>query len=228
MNRINSPTIVVRTIVVRTIIVAVILAVVALTAGAKAAWCQTGKELRSLPNFGRVTDTLYRGGQPASDGFSALQAMGIGIVVNFRDEREEMATEKRQVESLGIKYIGIPWSGRDEPSNIQVVQFLDLIRANPKAKIFVHCKRGADRTGVMVAAYRIAIEHEPVAQAVSEMHQFHYAGFWLPQLKLYVESLPGLLQKDARFGAYTAVPSPVTAAAAAAAMAPLVSPSVAP
>jgi tyrosine-protein phosphatase SIW14 len=220
MNRINS-----RTIVVRTIVVAV-LAVVALTAGATAAWCQTGKELRSLPNFGRVTDMLYRGGQPASGGFSALQAMGIGIVVNFRDEREEMATEKRQVESLGIKYIEIPWSGRDEPSNIQVVQFLDLIRANPKAKIFVHCKRGADRTGVMVAAYRIAIEHGTVAQAVSEMHQFHYAGFWLPQLKRYVESLPGLLQKDPRFSAYNSVPSPVTAATAA--LAPIVSPSVAP
>ena len=150
--------------------------------------------------------------------------MGIGIVVNFRDEREEMATEKRQVESLGIKYIEVPWSGRDEPSNIQVAQFLDLIRANPKAKIFVHCKRGADRTGVMVAAYRVAIEHEPVPQAVSEMQQFHYAGFWLPQLKRYVESLPGLLQKDERFSAYNSVPSPVTAAAAAASM---VSPSVA-
>jgi len=149
--------------------------------------------------------------------------MGIGIVVNFRDEREEIATEKRQVESLGIKYIEIPWSGRDDPSNIQVVQFLDLIRANPKAKIFVHCKRGADRTGVMVAAYRIAIEHKSVAEAVSEMHQFHYAGFWLPQLKRYVESLPGLLQKDARFSAYNSISSPVKAAAAA--LAPVVSPS---
>lgn len=158
---------------------------------------------------------LYRGGQPASAGFSALQAMGIGIVVNFRDERDEMATEERQVESLGIKYIGIPWSGRDEPSNVQVVQFLDLTRANPKTKIFVHCKRGADRTGVMVAAYRIAIEHETVAEAVSEMHQFHYAAFWLPQLKRYVRSLPGLLEKDARFSAYNSLPSPATAAVAA-------------
>jgi protein tyrosine/serine phosphatase len=204
MNRINS----------RTIVVAVILAAGALTAGTQAAWCQTGEQLRSLPNFGRVTDMLYRGGQPASAGFSALQAMGIGIVVNFRDEREEMATEKRLVESLGIKYIEIPWSGRDEPSNMQVVQFLDLIRANPKAKIFVHCKRGADRTGVMVAAYRIAVEHEPAVEAVSEMYQFHYAGFWLPQLKRYVESLPGLLQQDARFSAYNSLPSPVTATAA--------------
>jgi tyrosine-protein phosphatase SIW14 len=223
MNRTNS-----RPIVIRTIVVAVILAVGALTAGAKPAWCQAEEEPRGVPNFGRVTDMLYRGGQPASEGFSALQAMGIGIVVNFRDEREEMTTEKRQVESLGIKYVEIPWSGLDKPSNIQVAQFLDLIRANPKAKIFVHCKRGADRTGVMVAAYRIAVEHEPVAQAVSEMHQFHYAGFWLPQLKRYVESFPEVLQKDARFTVYNSVQSPVTAAAATVAVAPMVSLSVAP
>ncbi len=211
----------------RMIVLAGILAVVALTAGAEVAWCQTGKEIRGVSNFGRVTDTLYRGGQPDLDGLRALQAMGVGIVVNFRDERGEMAAEKRQVESLGMKYVGIPWSGHDEPSSAQVVEFLDLIRANPKAKIFVHCKRGADRTGVMVAAYRVAVDHKPVAEAVSEMHQFHYDWFWLPQLERYVKSLPGLLQKDARFSAYSSVPSPVPApAAATTALVPIASPSV--
>ena len=211
----------------RMIVLAGILAVVALTAGAEVAWCQTGKEIRGVSNFGRVTDTLYRGGQPDLDGLRALQARGVGIVVNFRDERGEMAAEKRQVESLGMKYVGIPWSGHDEPSSAQVVEFLDLIRANPKAKIFVHCKRGADRTGVMVAAYRVAVDHKPVAEAVSGMHQFHYDWFWLPQLERYVKSLPGLLQKDARFSAYSSVPSPVPApAAATTALVPIASPSV--
>ena len=73
-----------------------------------------------------------------------------------------------EVESLGMKYVSIPWSGSSYPSSSQVVQFLDLVRANPQAKIFVHCKRGADRTGVMVAAYRIAFEHKDVADAVLE------------------------------------------------------------
>jgi protein tyrosine/serine phosphatase len=209
--------------------IAGILAVVALAAGTEAAWCQTGKEIRGLPNFGRVTDTLYRGGQPSLAGFNALQAMGVEIVVNFRNERAETATEKRQVESLGIKYIGIPWSGLDEPSNVQVVQFLDLIRANPKAKIFVHCQRGADRTGVMVAAYRIAVEHKPVTEAVSEMHQFHYDWFLLPHLERYVRSFPGLLQRDPQFSAYASAVSPVAAAAAAVtAAAPIVPPNAGP
>lgn len=185
--------------------IAVVLALLGLITQSESATCQE-KEIRGLPNFGRVTDTLFRGGQPASAGFSTLRDMGVGLVINFRDELAELATEKHEVESLGIKYVGIPWSGHDEPSTAQVVEFLDLIRANPNTKIFVHCKRGADRTGVMVAAYRIAIEHEPVSQAVSEMYRFHYAGFWLPQLKRYVESLPALLQKDVRLSAYNSAP----------------------
>ncbi len=190
----------------RMMVVARILAVVSLVAGTHASWCQTGKEPQGLPNFGRVTENLYRGGQPTSDGFNELRAMGMEMIVNFRDDRAEMATEKHQVESLGIKYVGIPWSANHHPSSAQIVEFLDLVRANPKTKIFVHCRRGADRTGVMIAAYRIAVEHKPVAEAVSEMRQFHYDWFWRPQLKRYVESLPGLLQKDRQFAAYRPQP----------------------
>jgi tyrosine-protein phosphatase SIW14 len=185
-----------------------VLAVLALTTQAESASCQTNKEIRGLPNFGRVTDTLFRGAQPDSAGFSTLREMGVGLVVNFRDEKSKIATEKRQVEALGIKYVGIPWSGHDEVSSAQVVEFLDLVRANPNIKIFVHCKRGADRTGVMVAAYRIAVEHQTVSQAVSEMYRFHYAGFWLPHLRRYVESIPSLLQTDARFSAYNSALRP--------------------
>jgi tyrosine-protein phosphatase SIW14 len=166
-----------------------------------------------VPNFGKVSDTLYRGGQPTPAGFAALQKMGVGIVVNFRDESDEIASEKQLVESLGIKYLGIPWSGGGLPSNAQLAQFLDLMHANPQTKIFVHCKRGADRTGVMVAAYRIALEHAPTATAISEMHQYHYAHFLLPHLQRYVDGLPNLLQTNAQFSAPAGVPAAVAAAA---------------
>ncbi len=172
---------------------------------------QVGDKLEGLPNWGRITDTLYRGGQPASAGFKALQQMGVGIVVNFRDERGEIASEQRETESLGIKYVSIPWSGRSEPSDTQVVQFLDLVRANPQAKIFVHCKRGADRTGVMIAAYRIAVQHESVSEAVAEMRQFHYDHFWLPQLESYVMTLPNSLHSNPLFSAYAPISTPSSA-----------------
>jgi protein tyrosine/serine phosphatase len=169
-------------------------------------------------NFGRVSDSLFRGAQPSEAGFSALHTMGVSIVVNFRDEKDEMAAEQHQVEAAGMKYIGIPWSGHDRPNDKQITQFLDLVRSNPQTKIFVHCKAGADRTGVMVAAYRIAVEHKSVPDAVAEMHQYHYHHFLLPHLERYVKSLPQLLQTEAVFSAYapTAPATPATPAVVAA------------
>jgi tyrosine-protein phosphatase SIW14 len=191
----------------RMIVVTGFLAVALLIAGTQVSWCQKTKEPRGLPNFGRVTDNLYRGGQPTSDGFNALHAMGVGIVVDLREKPTEVATEKRQVESLGMKSIGIPWSANHEPSSANIVEFLDMVRANPDTKIYVHCRRGADRTGVMIAAYRIAVEHTSVADAVSEMHRYHYDWLFRSQLKRYIASLPGLLQSDPQFANYRPQPS---------------------
>ncbi|MGB7024922.1 MAG: protein-tyrosine phosphatase family protein [Candidatus Acidiferrales bacterium] len=179
----------------------------ALFLGASSARSQTAQNPEGVRNFARVTDTLYRGAQPSSAGFNALRHMGVGIVVNFRNEADETSNEKREVESLGMKYVGIPWSGRDNPSDALIVQFLDLLRANPQTKIFVHCRRGADRTGTMVAAYRIVVQHEPVPDVVSEMHSFHYDHFFLPQLQRYVVSLPRLLHDDPMFATYIGTPN---------------------
>ena len=183
--------------------------------GAPAAWSDSAKSPNGVSNFAQVTDAIYRGAQPSSAGFTALQHMGVGIVVNFRNEPKEISAEKLEVEKLGMKYVTIPWSGRDNPSNAQIVQFLDLIRANPQTKIFVHCQRGADRTGTMIAAFRIAVQHESVKEAVAEMHSFHYDHFWLPQLERYVLTLPRLLQEDPLFSAYAAAPNFVAGAAPA-------------
>ena len=190
----------------RLIVVIRVFALVSLVTLGQSSWCQAAKDLPGLHNFGRVTDTLFRGAQPGRDGFSSLKQMGVGIVVNLRDDRGEIAEEKREVESLGIKYVSIPWSARDTPLSAEVVQFLDLVRDNPKTKVFVHCRRGADRTGVMIAAYRVVVEHESATKAVSEMRQFHYDWFWLSHLARYVESLPELLQKDSEFRAYASQP----------------------
>jgi protein tyrosine phosphatase (PTP) superfamily phosphohydrolase (DUF442 family) len=156
----------------------------------------------ALTNFGRVTHTLYRGAQPSPEGFRSLRQMGVTIDVNFRDG--DNGREKQEVESLGMKYVGIPWKASHGPSTDQVVEFLNMVRDNPGATIFVHCREGADRTGTMIAAYRIAVEHESTGDAVSEMRRYHYFRFWLPQLQRYVDSLPQLLRTDPRFSAYAA------------------------
>jgi len=50
----------------------------------------------------------------------------------------------------GMQYVAIPWHcpfPRDET----FARFLRLMRDNPNKKVFVHCRLGDDRTGMMIA-----------------------------------------------------------------------------
>jgi len=152
--------------------------------------------LNGVPNFAQVTETLYRGGQPSAAGFRALQLLGIQIVVNFRNEKDPTTAEQRQVEALGMRYISVPWSAFHNPTSQQITEFLELAEANPDKKIFVHCHHGADRTGVMVAAFRMALQNWTPQQALQEMRAFHFHSLLFHHLKSYVEDFPRQLQAD--------------------------------
>ncbi|MGH9554850.1 MAG: fused DSP-PTPase phosphatase/NAD kinase-like protein [Terriglobales bacterium] len=149
-----------------------------------------------LPNFGRVNQRLYRGGQPEPEGFDALHKLGIDMVVNFNTSEEAIREERAEVESRGMRYVSIPWSARSLPRREQVTKFFRLLRENPDAEIFVHCRRGADRTGVMLAAYRMAIDGWTPEQALTEMERFKFHGLWYRHLKRYVREFPALLESD--------------------------------
>ncbi|MGH2396566.1 MAG: fused DSP-PTPase phosphatase/NAD kinase-like protein [bacterium] len=149
-----------------------------------------------LPNFGRVNQRLYRGGQPESEGYDALRKLEVGIVVNFNTSDEDIREERAEVESRGMRYVSIPWSARSLPRREQVAESFRLLRENPEAVIFVHCRRGADRTGVMLATYRMALEGWTPEQALTEMERFKFHGFWYRHLKRYVRQFPALLESD--------------------------------
>ncbi len=166
--------------------------------------------LSGISNFALVTPTLYRGGQPTVSGFQALQQLGIAIVVNFRGENSE--AEQRLVTHLGMQYVSLPWSCR-HPSNELVGGFLQLLRDNPAKKIFIHCRYGVDRTGLMIAAYRMAMEGWTPAQAFAEMVAFgfdYWHGFACHAVKTYEEGFPAQLHKDSRLNTLQP-PTPTTA-----------------
>lgn len=159
-----------------------------------------------LPNLGKIHENLYRGGQPegGADAYRKLKAMGIEIVVNFRNDSDDVEAERAQVEALGMRFVSIPWSGFRHPDNRQVAEFLQLLRANRDKKIFVHCRRGAERTGVMVAAYRISAQGWTPEQALEEMEAFKFRGFWFRHLKNYVRQFPKLWGSDPAFASLRA------------------------
>ena len=152
--------------------------------------------IQGVPNAGSVTSTLFRGAQPNNLAFTSLQKLGMNILVDFRGEGGEVSAEKKSVEALGMKFVSLPWNGGAIPSRDELLTFFTLLRDNPDQKVFIHCQYGADRTGVMIALYRIAVDHWTPEQAISEMKEFHYHSFMLPHLAKYVRAFPAALASD--------------------------------
>jgi len=142
-----------------------------------------------IPNAGIVSDSLYRGAQPRDAAYKELQRLGISIVIDLRSSASEQVDEQRAVESLGMRHIAIPTSGFFGPTDDQVAMFLNLLRGSQGKKTFVHCYFGDDRTGVMVAAYRMAEQHWTADQAYNEMRVFHFHRH-LIFMGHYVKSFP--------------------------------------
>ena len=167
-----------------------------------AAASQARVAVRGIDNFGQVDDRLFRGAQPQISAIPALKALGVNTIVRLNGEGADVAAEKKQVESLGMRFVNLPWSGTGLPTHAQVVAFLALLHDDPSAKVFVHCREGADRTGVFVALYRLEFNHWTPAQALAEMKQFHYHHFLLPHLETYVESFPSGMSADAEMAKF--------------------------
>jgi len=152
-------------------------------------------QLPGLHNAGKIDDSLFRGAQPRQEGFQQLKNLGITTIVDLRGEDpSRTAWERQQAESFGIRFVSIPTSGWSPPTNEQVAQFLTLFRSNAKEKVYVHCRYGEDRTGVFVAAYRMAMDGWPPQQAMNEMYYFGFNGMWHPSMKSYVRDFPARLK----------------------------------
>lgn len=124
-----------------------------------------------VPNAGEATPELLRGAQPTEEGFANLARMGVAIVVDLREGDQQ--AEREEVTRLGMKYVSIPWYCM-RPNDTVVADFLELLAKNPGEKVFVHCREGIDRTGMLVAAYRMAEEKRTAAEAMQEMQIFGF------------------------------------------------------
>jgi protein tyrosine/serine phosphatase len=137
---------------------------------------QETQSYEKLPNFHQVSENLYRGAQPQRGGLKKLSELGIKTVINLRGASEDTHKEQIEAETLGMRYFNIPMSGLGRPTDEQVERALTIIDARENWPVFVHCQRGADRTGVIIAVYRISRDQWTEEQAMSEAKRFGLAG----------------------------------------------------
>jgi tyrosine-protein phosphatase SIW14 len=138
----------------------------------------------AIPNFHQVNDHVYRGGQPSPEAWPSLAKMGVKTVIDLRREDEHSSAEEAQaVIAAGMKYFNVPMKGVSAPSPNDIARILAVLESGEP--VFIHCKRGADRTGAVIACYRIKNDRWQNQQALQEAKSLGMGSLQLG-LKRYV------------------------------------------
>lgn len=129
--------------------------------------------------------------------------------------------EEKEVTALGMKFVAISWNCT-EPKDEYFAKFLSLLRDNPGKKVFVHCHAGVDRTGMMVASYRMAEQGWTSQESMREMKDFGYRMLHpvlCHALESYESGFPSVVSANANMAFHTVAvaqrPSPQKTTAAA-------------
>jgi len=126
---------------------------------------------QGIPNFGKVTDTLYRGSQPDAAAITNLAKFGVKSIINLRMAKEGWQPEEAIARAQGIQYTNFPMHGFGRPTDEQMRAVLSLIHSLP-GPVFIHCRYGCDRTGTVIACYRI--EHDRWSKDVAMQEAVKY------------------------------------------------------
>lgn len=129
---------------------------------------------KAVDNLYRVEPDLYRSARPAAAGFRELQALGVKAVLDVESPGDELLAR-----GSAIKLFHVPMSAfglRDD----RVLAALRIMADPANRPIVVHCHLGADRTGALVALYRVVVEGWSKADAIREMNDggYHHSSWW--------------------------------------------------
>lgn len=125
-----------------------------------------------IKNFGRINENYYRGAQPKGEDYVSLARLGIKTVVDL--QKGGSSSERRLVEAEGMKFFCIEMTTTEMPKMEQAEAFLKIISDPDNLPVYVHCKGGRHRTGVMTAVYRITHDGWSADQAFAEMKRYEF------------------------------------------------------
>lgn len=89
-------------------------------------------------------------------------------MIDLQEGGHRSFAEERTVKATGMHYISVPMKGMEAPSNASVAKVLAVLENTQTGPVFVHCHRGADRTGGVIACYRIEHDHWQNDRALTE------------------------------------------------------------
>ena len=137
-------------------------------------------------NYKQIDYTLSRSAQPRQDNLLWLKSQGVTDIINFRTSMLKSDTninEEVIAKNYGFNYHKIPtisW----RPTEEKVVQFLDIVEGvkHHYGKVHIHCKQGADRTGMYAYIYESLNHIGTTGTRISELYNLGYHPRLYPNL----------------------------------------------
>jgi protein tyrosine/serine phosphatase len=137
-------------------------------------WANAISDVEGLGNLFQVSPELYRSKQPSA---KALQNILAGKPFTAGGEPVRTVVELLATRDVDGKVLGDSSAVRHEwlkfnpfhPTDADVLKFLQIVTTKSQQPVLVHCAQGSDRTGMMVAIYRIVVQGWSKDDALKEM-----------------------------------------------------------
>jgi protein tyrosine/serine phosphatase len=128
-----------------------------------------------ITNFDEVAPNIYRGATPKRADIAVLQNMGVKTIIDLRVRHSR--GEERAAKRSGMQWVHLPL-GYLAPSDKSVAEAMKILKNAAHAPVFIHCRQGADRTGTVVALYRVLVQDWSFNRAYKEMREHHFKPWW--------------------------------------------------
>lgn len=153
----------------------------------------------TINNFMQVEAGVYRGSRPTPEQIQELARIGVRTVIDLQGGDAEMPVagwimgeiepgeftkdieaEGREVLAAGISNFYNEalnsFESVNQPEAVKIQAALQIMSDPSKLPVYVHCEHGKDRTGLVVALYRVIYDHWSPEQAHQEMIQMGHSG----------------------------------------------------
>ena len=126
-------------------------------------------EVEDLPNLFKMNDYVYRGGRPTLAGMLQLKKMGVTTILNVENDEQAVAIDKDLAKQAGLRWVSVPFATFKKPSDASVDYVLKMLQDRSLGPIYLHCKHGRDRTGMLMGLYRVEVDGWDSHVAYKEM-----------------------------------------------------------
>ncbi len=125
-------------------------------------------EAKDLKNFYKVSNEIYRSAQPDKEEMRMAEKMGVKTVLSLRNYNDD----KDEAKGTGLILKRVKMNAGDI-NDKEIIIAMRIIKESEKP-ILVHCLHGSDRTGAVIAMYRIIFEGVSKEKAIEEMKEKKY------------------------------------------------------